>query len=346
MAARLRDVAELAGVSVKTVSNVVNNQPHIRAATRERVEAAIAELGYRPNLSARQLKNGRSGFLALVVPEIQSPYFADLGAKFSAAASERGFFTLFETTHGSLNSEETILRGLPRLAVDGIVFSPLVVDAATIEERATQTPMALLGERAVPAGVPLVSVDSVPASRAMTEHLIGLGRRRIAAIGREVIDPQGQATSSVRLRGYEQALTEAGLPVDDSLVVGVSEYSRRDGYRAMQHLLTMDQPPDAVFCFNDLMAMGAIRACHEHGLRIPQDIAIAGFDNIPEGRFSVPTLTTIAPDMDALVTAVLDELIARINGTVGRDHGARVHVPWTLEQRESTVGAAARGTAV
>ncbi|MGJ6981676.1 LacI family DNA-binding transcriptional regulator [Aestuariimicrobium soli] len=338
MAARLRDVAELAGVSVKTVSNVVNDHPHIRDTTRARVEAAIAELGYRPNLSARQLKNGRSGFLALVVPEIESPYFADLGAKFSAAASERGYFTLFETTHGSRNSEETILRGLPRLAVDGIVFSPLVVDAATIEERATQTPMALLGERAVPAGVPLVSVDSVPASHAMTEHLIGLGRRRIAAIGREVIAPDGQATSSVRLQGYRQALAEAGLPYDDALVVGVREYSRGDGYAAMRTLLDLPEPPDAVYCFNDLMAIGAIRACHDAGLRVPDDVAVAGFDNITEGRYSTPRLTTIAPDLDALVAAVLDELIGRITGGIPPNQGARVHVPWTLEARESTLG--------
>lgn len=338
MAARLKDVAELAGVSVKTVSNVVNNHPHIRDTTRTRVEAAIAKLGYRPNLSARQLKNGRSGFLALVVPEIESPYFADLGAKFSAAASERGYFTLFETTHGSRNSEETILRGLPRLAVDGIVFSPLVVDAATIEERASQTPMALLGERAVPAGVPLVSVDSVPASRAMIEHLLGLGRRRIAAIGREVIAPDGQATSSVRLQGYHQALTDAGLPWDDSLVVGVQEYSRADGHAAMRHLLSLPEPPDAVYCFNDLMAIGAIRACHEAGVRVPDDIAIAGFDNITEGLYSTPTLTTIAPDMDALVRSVLDELIPRIDGEIPPNRGTRVDVPWTLEARESTLG--------
>lgn len=338
MAARLKDVAELAGVSVKTVSNVVNNHPHIRDTTRARVEAAIAELGYRPNLSARQLKNGRSGFLALVVPEIESPYFADLGAKFSAAASERGYFTLFETTHGSRNSEETILRGLPRLAVDGIVFSPLVVDAATIEERATQTPMALLGERAVPAGVPLVSVDSVPASRTMVEHLLGLGRRRIAAIGREVIAPDGQATSSVRLQGYHQALEAAGLPYDESLVVGVREYSRTDGHAAMRSLLALPEPPDAVYCFNDLMAIGAIRACHEAGVRVPDDIAIAGFDNITEGRYSTPTLTTIAPDMDALVQSVLDELLPRINGEIPPHRGTRVDVPWTLEARESTLG--------
>ena len=332
MAVRLRDVAERAGVSVKTASNVINDYPHIKPATRKRVEEAIRELRYRPNESARQLKHGRGGFLALAVPQMESPYFAEVAAKISAEATRQGYIMLLDATGADPEAERTVLDGVRSHVIDGLIFSPLALSAAEIADRNDDLPMVLLGERAVPAGHDHVAVDSVAAARAMTEHLLALGRRRIAAIGRE----SQEGTASVRLLGYRQALEAAGVAYDPSLVIGVAHYERADGWAAMRTLLARDDPPDAVFCFNDLMAIGALRACADAGVPVPGQVAVAGFDDITEGRFATPRLTTVAADLDVLAREALRLLLRRVNGA---DASAeRVAVPWRIEVRESTAG--------
>lgn len=336
MAVRLRDVAERAGVSIKTASNVINNYPHIKPSTRQRVETAIQELRYRPNESARQLKHGRSGFLALAVPQLNAPYFAELATRLSAEAARHGYILLLDVTDAGPEAEQTVLDGARSHIIDGLIFSPLALSPSEIAARADDLPMVLLGERAVPKGYDHVSVDSVAAAQAMTSHLIDLGRRRVAAIGRESM----RGTSSVRLRGYKRALAAADLPYDSSLVKGVAKYQRLDGKVAMTELLNADRPPDAVFCFNDLMAIGALRACAEAGVDVPGDVAIAGFDDIAEGRFSNPTLTTVAADLDVLSREAVRLLLKRVesNGPSDDQLVERPRVPWRLELRESTCG--------
>ena len=332
MAVRLRDVAERAGVSVKTASNVINNYPHIKPSTRQRVETAIRELRYRPNESARQLKHGRSGFLALAVPQMDAPYFAELASRLSAEATRLGYILLLDVTGATPEAERTVLDGARSHVVDGLIFSPLALSAREIAARADDLPMVLLGERAVPPGYDHVAVDSVTAARAMTAHLLALGRGRVAAIGRESF----RGTASVRLRGYQQALAEAGIAYDPQLVLGVANYQRSDGRAAMHELLALDDPPDAVFCFNDLLAIGALRACVEAGVDVPSEVAVAGFDDIVEGRFSTPTLSTVAADMDVLTQEAVRLLVRRIEG--GTETAGPVAVPWQLQLRESTVG--------
>lgn len=332
MVARLRDVAEHAGVSIKTASNVINDYQHVKPSTRKKVMDAIEQLGYRPNLSARQLKYGRSGFLALSVPHLDSPYFSELASRFSAAATARGFIPLLEITNADAEAERHILSGIQTHMIDAVVFSPLTVTAEEIAARRDKTPMVLLGERAIPPGHDHVAVDSVAAAKAVTEHLIGLGRHTIAAIGRE----SAQGTASVRLDGYVAALTESGIAVDEALIIGVPSYERAAGYDAMQHLLSLSEPPDAVFCFNDLLALGALRACADAGLSVPEDIAVAGFDDITEARYYTPRLTTVRPDLSLLVEEVLrllQDLISKNEREV-----EAIDIPWTLQIRESTVG--------
>ncbi|GAB3746141.1 LacI family DNA-binding transcriptional regulator [Microlunatus parietis] len=332
MVARLKDVAELAGVSVKTASNVVNEYEHVSPATRAKVQAAIEELRYRPNVSARQLKHGRAGFIALALPQLDSPYFAELGARFSAAAAKLGSLLLLDATGAEPEAERLVLNGMRSHVIDGMIFSPLAVDADEIADRADDLPLVLLGERAVPPGFDHVAVDSVAASRAMTDHLISLGRTRIAAIGRESV----AGTASVRLEGYRQALASAGLPYRPELVIGVAHYDRIDGKQAMEQLLALPEPPDAVFCFNDLMAIGAVRACVEARVDVPGRIAIAGFDDIAEGRFGNPTLTTVAADLEFLAAEALRLLLARIEEP--SRPAESIAVPWTLRLRESSMG--------
>ncbi|MHA6511090.1 LacI family DNA-binding transcriptional regulator [Tessaracoccus sp. Z1128] len=333
MAVTLRDVADLAKVSLKTVSNVVNGAVNVRESTRSRVQAAIDELGYRPNLAARNLKYGRGGFLALAVPELAIPYFTELAAKFDAAAAELGFMMLLDITRADPGVERVVLSGVQSRMIDGVVFSPMSLDRGEIEANMkAEVPMVFLGERAIPAGVDHVAVDSVAAARSMTQHLIDIGRERIGTIGRS----QGVTTGSVRQSGFASAMDAAGMTVHPDYLKGTMAYTREAGRTAMHELLALTIPPDAVFCFNDVLAVGALRACAEAGARVPEDVAVAGFDDIVEGRYTTPSLTTVTPDMDILVREVLRILIRRIEGYTGP--GERIHIPWRLTVRESTRG--------
>lgn len=332
MAVRLRDVASHAGVSVKTVSNVVNDFPHISAATKEKVLRSIEELGYRPNLSARHLKYGRSGFIALAVPELDIPYFAELATLVDAKAEQLGYIMLLDITRADQRAERKVLEGVQSRMIDGVIFSPLSLEAGDIDPSRLGAPTVFLGERSIPKGVDHVAVDSVAAARAMTEHLLSLGRSRIGAIGRS----KGVTTGSARLRGFQKAMKDAGRPIIKEYIRSTDYYSRESGREEMAALLDLPEPPDAVFCFNDLMAIGALRACAERGVRVPDDVAIAGFDGILEGKYCTPPLTTVTPDLEFLVDKVLEKLVARIKGSEAV--GERVKVPWELTLRESTLG--------
>lgn len=335
MGASLKDVAALAGVSVKTVSNVVNEATNVAPGTRERVRRALDELGYRPNLAARNLRKGRSGIIALALPEMDAPYFAELARFIIRAAEERSWTVLIDQTDGLAERERLVAAGLRPHLIDGVVFSPLALGPEDLAARDKGTPMVLLGERIEQGPADRVGIDNVAAAATATEHLIERGRRRIAAIGDQ--REQQQRTAHLRRRGYVEALERAGLPVDDTLVRSAASYHRADGARAMAELLALDDPPDAVFCFNDLLALGAVRTLHEHGCRVPEDIAVVGFDDIEDGRFSTPTLTTISPDKEGIARSAIDLLHRHLTGGAGTTP-RQVEANYTLLARESTLG--------
>ncbi|WP_405063169.1 LacI family transcriptional regulator [Kribbella sp. NBC_01505] len=336
MATRLSDVAARAGVSVKTVSNVINDYPHITAHTRAKVEAAIAALDYRPNVSARSLRKGRSDFIALAIPEMASPYFAELGAAFSRAAKKRGITVLIEQTEGEPAAEQMVLDGMRGQLIDGIVFSPITSSPARISTAVgSGKPLILLGERTTGGTFDHVAVDSVQAAYDATTHLISLGRRRIAAIG--VGGGGASGTGAVRRRGYRKALKAAGLEHDPALELAGTGYHRLDGAASMRALLELPEPPDAVFCFNDLLALGALRTLSKAGLSVPDDVAVVGFDDIEDGRYHSPSLTTISPDKEWLADQTVALLLERIGGS-GEAARRNLTVPYTLEIRESTAG--------
>jgi DNA-binding LacI/PurR family transcriptional regulator len=329
---RLKDVAERAGVSVKTVSNVVNGYLHVRPDTRARVEQAIAELNYRPNLSARNLRKGRTGVIALAVPELDIPYFAELARHVVSAAAGHGWTVLIDQTGGGQEQERKAASGIGDHMIDGLIFSPLALTADDLAGL-DGMPMVLLGERVDHAPADHVVVDNVAAAREIVTHLVGLGRRRIAAIGSQRT-PEG-ASARLRLAGYTAALAEAGIDHDERLVAPAPHWHRADGAAAMRHLLTTGVRPDAVFCFNDTLALGALRALHDAGLRVPEDVAVAGFDDIEDGRFSIPTLSTVAPDKERIAKLAVELLAGRIDGD--REAPPRELVaPYRLALREST----------
>ncbi|WP_194915502.1 LacI family DNA-binding transcriptional regulator [Catenulispora rubra] len=309
-APRLKDVAEAAGVSVKTVSNVVNGTVHVAADTRAKVQAAIDALGYHPNMAARRLRTGRSGVIALAFPELPSPYFAELAVEVIAAARRHGCTVLMDDTAGDPRAELRIASGLGDPMIDGVILSPLGLDQHELAARERQIPLVLLGEADLGLVCDHVHIDNVTAAREAVDHLIAAGRRRIAAIGWQ--DPSPRATAQQRMAGYRQALAAAGLPAEPALCPPVRAYFRPDGAAAMRRLLKLPERPDAVFCFNDLMALGALRAIHEAGLRVPQDIALVGFDDVEEAEYAIPSLTTVAPDKTGIAEAAVDALLLRI----------------------------------
>lgn len=332
MSPTLHDVARVAGVSSKTVSNVVNGRPHVRPETRIKVERAIEKLGYRPNLTAKQLKYGRSGFWTLAIPQIDSPYFAELAARFTSAAKHSGYILLLDVTESDPATERAVLAGTQPQGTDGLIFSPLSLQLDEIEHRSDDTPIVFLGECDTPDNVDHVQVDSFEASLAVTNHLIDLGGSRVAAIG---VQPN-RGTSTPRLAGYREALERRGLASHPEWEATVEQYERLDGQRAMEQLLNLSPRPDAVFCFNDEMAIGALRACRHAGVDVPRDVLIAGFDDVAEASFCAPSLTTVSPDIDRLVEETVRLLVTRIEGT--RDTAERVNIPWRLTVRESTAG--------
>jgi DNA-binding LacI/PurR family transcriptional regulator len=344
MGASLKDVAALAGVSVKTVSNVVSGSTYVAPPTRERVERALADLDYRPNLSARNLRRGRTGVIALALPELDAPYFAELARFVIAAAAERGWTVLIDQTDGLPEREHEVLQGIREQLIDGLIFSPVAVGREELGARTDVTPLVLLGERILDGPTHHVAIDNQRAAREMTEHLIALGHTRIAAIGAQ--DNPAANTARLRLTGYRQALAAAGLAARDLLEPRIESYHRADGAAAMRGLLALDEPPQAVFCFNDLLALGALRSALAAGLRVPGDIAIAGFDDIEDGRYSTPTLTTISPDKERIARLAVELLDTRISG--GRASrvpvgNREVEVGFTLLTRESTAGRRAAG---
>lgn len=338
MTVTLKDVAASAGVSIKTVSNVIHNYPYVSKETRERVQRSVAELNYRPNLSARSLRTGRRELIALSLPDIGAPYFAEMASLIVDTAERRGWAVLIDKTSGEHGHEQRSTAGAWTDMIDGSIVSPLSMtslEIARVTAKRPDHPVVLLGERVAGTAADHVGLDNVAAAREATEHLISLGRRRIAAIG---VQPGTHGTGSLRLKGFREALTNAGLPVHRSLLgLGGSFFHRDDGYRAMQEFLANRRLPDAVFCFNDLMAQGCMRAAAEAGLRIPEDLAVVGFDDIEECRYGSPTLTSVAPDKAAIAEAAVDLLIRRISG----DRAAPrqdILVAYRLQVRESTVG--------
>ena len=308
MATRLSDVAARAGVSVKTVSNVINDYPHITAQTRAKVEAAIEALDYTPNVSARSLRKGRSDFIALAIPEMASPYFAELGAAISRAAKKRGITVLIDQTEGEAAGEKLVLNGMRGQLIDGIIFSPITTSPAKIDLAATAKPLVLLGERHAGGTLDHVAVDSVQASFDATTHLISIGRRRIAAIG----VGGGAGTGAVRRKGYRKALKAAGLEHDPALELAGTGYHREDGAASMRALLALPEPPDAVFCFNDLLALGALRTLADAGLSVPGDVAVVGFDDIAMAAWPLHDLTTLRCDMQAMARESVRLVLRRI----------------------------------
>jgi DNA-binding LacI/PurR family transcriptional regulator len=329
VSATLREVAELAGVSVRTVSNVVSDFPLVAPETRQRVQRA--------NAAARHLRGGRSGLIALVIPEIAAPYFGELAGHLADRAEAHAWTLLVQQTGGEPERERELLDGVRGQTVDGLIVSPWGLAPEDLHRRPGGAPLVLLGEQDAHGLLDHVVIDNVAAARELTTHLIERGRRRIAAIG-----PQPRLTNGTadrRLDGYRQALAAAGLPSDPALEIPVERLHRADGAAAMRQLLDRGEPVDAVFGFSDQLALGALHVALDRGLRVPADLAIAGFDDIEDSRYANPSLTTVSPDKPGIAEAALDCLADRLARRGAPGPARRIIAGHHLEIRDSTAGA-------
>ncbi len=305
------DVAKLAQVSPSTVSYVVNNGPRpVSAETRERVLKAIQELGYHPNAVARNLRRQQTNSIGLIIPDIVNPYFADLAKGIEDTVFERDYTVAFCHTAYSLERELRYVEHLYSERTAGVIWVPATDDPSpAMKIREHGMPLVVLDRNTTGLEAPSVVGDNFAAGYIATNYLISLGHRRIGCIAR----PVRLSHSQERIRGYQTALREHGLPADEELIAP-GGYRFENGSHAIDYLLGLENPPTAVFAYNDIMAIGALRRLKERGYRVPEDFSMIGCDDIPEAPFTCPALTTIQQPKLAMGRKAAQFLLDLIGG--------------------------------
>jgi len=305
----IREVADLAGVSPATVSRVLNGFPHIRADVRRRVLDAIAALGYEPNRVAQRLRATHSRLVGILVADITNPFLSTVVAGMEAVFFENGFSVLMSNTNSDVQKELDYLRIMENEGVAGLAVVPSSENVAWVGELAGRGfPLVVIDRRVNNASVDTVLSDNVAGARAAVEHLIQLGHRRIGHIG----GPLRLTSGRERYRGYQEAMQEAGLPIDADWV-RFADHQHAGGYAAAVELLAVDPPPTAIFIENNMMTLGALNAIHDQDQRIPQDVAIVGFDDMPWAVSLNPPLTAVAQSTEAIGSRAAHLLLERIN---------------------------------
>jgi DNA-binding LacI/PurR family transcriptional regulator len=330
----MTDVARRAGVSTMTVSNVINGRSQrVSEPTRQRVLAVIAELGYQVNMTARNLRMGRTGAVGLAVPAFAPGYYAQLAQRLADRFDAHGLRLVVERTGASRTAELDALTAARLSSYDGFVLSVVAGDAADLEKLSIDTPVVLIGERAVPARFDHVLMDNVMGARMATEFLIRSGARRIALLGGA--SGGDESMQELRTQGYQGAHAASGLAVSDDLIVGCG-FAGEDGFVATRGLIDRGIAFDAVFALTDSAAIGALRALVETGRRVPEDVQVIGFDDLDDGRFTVPSLTTVEPGNAEMADAICALLVERIESRPA-PVPARVVMPEArIVERETT----------
>lgn len=291
MAVTIRDIAQHAKVSVTTVSRVLNDRPDVKKETRDKINSAIKELGYSPNIVARGLVLQRSNVIGFIVPDITNPSFPELARGIVNRARSYGYSVMFYDTNHDQRVEKEAIRLLRSKQVDGIILSFNEANKDELERlRLEHFPIVQIYRKSDKSVVSTIALDNVSSGYKATTYLIGLGHTRIAHIS----TGEGVQSGSERLQGYKNALADAGIPYDEELLrFGVN--SAESGRECMNQLLELppEKRPTAVFASHDIMAAGAYDAIFEHGLSIPEDISVVGHDNNQISKLIHPKLTTV-----------------------------------------------------
>lgn len=291
-AVTMAHVGVAAGVSDRTVSNVLSGKVPVSPATREAVMKAVQELGYRINTSARGLKTGRTGSITLAVPDLSIDYFVELTQAVMREAESMGWSVTLQQTETIRERELSVVSGVNHQPGDGLIFQPHALGQDDIAALQPDRPMVLLGERIFEAPFDHVTMANTDAAAAATRHLLQTGRRRIAVIGPNLQDTTATA-ATLRLQGYRQALEAAGVPFRSELIGEADPWRQAQGAAAVEALIARGVTFDGLFCFNDTLAFGAMHALHRNALAVPSDVAVVGFDNTTASAFCVPSLTTV-----------------------------------------------------
>lgn len=303
MPATIRDVAKAAGVSVATVSRALNGAGRVLPETRERILAAARELRFTPSGAARSLITRRTDTIGALLPDLHGEFFSELIRGIDQAARARGLHLLVSSSHGDADEAAAALRAMNG-RVDGLLVMTPHADADFLARNLPGSlPAVLINTGAESPGHARFVVDNVGGAQAITRHLAAAGRRRIAHIA----GPEGNEEAADRLRGYR-----AGLRAGQHETVVAGDFSEASGWSAGRRLAQMKPRPDAVFAANDMMAVGCLAALAEAGLRVPEDVAVAGFDDIPIARYVSPSLTTVRVPIAALGAAALDAVAQAI----------------------------------
>ncbi|GII29045.1 substrate-binding domain-containing protein [Planotetraspora mira] len=322
-------VAELAGVSATTVSHTLNGRRPVAESTRRRVLDAIERLGYRPNVLARGLRTSRSQTIGLVIPDITNPFYPALARGLQDVLGPAGYDEIISNTDGDRDLERAAIEQMIARQVDGLAFAVFHTHAEDLLPAIEAgIPVVRLGGRLVQEGVDVVHSDDEGGAAEATRYLLARGYRRIGF----VCGPQAEGPAAERVAGYRAALAEAGAPADPRLVVH-THFSRAGGQEGAAVLLDLSEPPDAVLCANDIMAIGALETAALRGLRVPDDLAVMGFDDIEAAGLISPGLTTMANPAREIGQACARLLLDRLSG---RAEGYReVVIPARFVRRQS-----------
>jgi LacI family transcriptional regulator len=317
----MAQIAARAGVSIATVSRALSGSGRVRAETRRRILAIAEELNYRPNSIARGLSRRRTDTLGVILPELVDEFFMDLVQGIEEEAYRANRYILLSSSHRQRDFLRTSLEFMMSGRVDGVILmaSQRMNDIEEIVSR-SRCPIVLLNAGSHVACTASVNVDNYQGAFAVTEHLVQHGYRKIGVI----LGPDDNYDSAERFRGFRAALDAHGIPLRESFVVA-GDFTKTSGFYGFNRLMSQSQRPEAIFAENDMMALGAYEAASRLGLRIPQDVAIVGFDDIRLSRYIRPTLTTVHVPIEELGRRAVRYLLQMIDGE------ADPHQPYRLE---------------
>jgi len=305
----IQDVAKAAGVSVATVSRVLNKSKSVSAETRELVLDTIKKLNYQPNLLGRNLRRTETRLILILLPSISNPFYAMLVKGAEDVAHKNGYNVMLCNTDSDINRERAYLELLKNRLADGLIFMSPEIDKEELTNISEGFPVVQCCEYKEGADVPRVAIDNLAAAYKAVKHLVGIGHRRIGMIsGRNEY-----VSTKQRELGYRKALEDSGIDFDDTLIKH-GNYGFRSGLRAANQLLSMSNRPTAIFAISDSMAVGAIRAAKENGFKVPVDLAVVGFDDISFASMCEPPLTTISQPKYDLGCTAMEMLLWQIQG--------------------------------
>jgi LacI family transcriptional regulator len=331
MATTVRDVARKAGVSAMTVSRVVNDHRGVSAATRKKIEIAIAELDYAPSKMASGLSSSKSQLIGLIVPDVSNPFFAPIVRGAETAARRAGYRMLLCNSESDLRLEREYVTDLVAHRVEGLLIAPVGdrSDAHLLKLVEAHFPLVLLDRQVPGIECDSVTLDNIHSAKQMTEHLIAVGHRRIAF----VTDAEAVSTGRERRQGLQEALANARIEFSESLIFHGSA-DQLGGYRAAQQILNLSERPTAVFTVNNMTAVGVMQALREANVRVPEEIALVCFDDVHHLAVISPFLTVVDQPAETMANVAAQLLLERI-GRIGGKNSRNISFPGKLIIRES-----------